>query len=401
MSEGVAGSLKRMPASQSIVATDKARELRRQGRDIIMLTAGEPDFDTPAHVKAAAVAAIERGETRYPPVDGIYELKEAVCEKFKRDNDLEYDLDEVIVSNGAKQTIFNAFMATLNAGDRVLCPAPYWVSYPAIATFAGAEVDFLPTRSVDGFKIDPQELHRAITPHTRWLILNSPNNPSGACYSAEELQEIARVLEDHPQVLVLSDDIYEHLLFDDLEYRTLAQVAPELRERTLTVNGVSKAYAMTGWRIGYAGGPRWLIRAMRKLQSQSTGGSSSIAQHAAVEALRGDQAERVRWRTIFQRRRDLVCQELSMIPGLKVTVPRGAFYVFPSCGGLIGAESPKGHVIRSDLDFTTFLLEEAQVAGVHGEAYGLSPHIRLSFATSEELLRDACKRIAYACSKLA
>jgi aspartate aminotransferase len=400
MNTRVAAPLQKMPSSQSIVATDRARDLIRQGRDIVLLTIGEPDFDTPDYVKRAAIEAIERGETKYPPVDGINELKEAVCYKFLSENGIEYSVEQISVANGAKQIIFNALVATLNPGDQVIVPTPYWVSYPAIGSFTGADVIYLKTQMVNGLKIDPAELRRAINPHTRWLILNSPGNPSGAVYSEAELRQLAEVLVEHEQVLILTDDIYEHLVYDDVEFKTLAQVAPELSERILTVNGVSKAYAMTGWRIGFAGGPNWLIRAMRKLQSQSTGGASSISQHAAVAALTGDKAILAERRHTFERRRDLVCDELSKVSDMTLSVPKGAFYVFPSCAGFLGSSAPDGKTILNDLDFTNYLLEEANVATVNGEAYGASPFFRLSFATSEERLLEGCNRIRVACEAL-
>ena len=400
MSGHVAAALSRIPGSQSIAATDHARELIRAGHDILLLTAGEPDFDTPDHVKAAAIAAIERGETKYPPVAGERVLLEAISAKFERENGLDVPPEHVIVSNGAKQVIFNAFVATLDPGDQVIVPAPFWVSYPAIAQFAGADVVELQTHATEGFKVDPEALERSITDRTRWLLLNSPHNPTGASYTRAELAALAEVLERHEHVLVLSDDIYEHLTYGDEGFTTLAAVAPGMADRVLTVNGVSKAYAMTGWRIGYAGGPGWLIKAMRKLQSQSTGGACSIAQHAAVAALTGDQSVLGERRLAFARRRDVICDGLQSIEGIEVNVPDGAFYVFPSCAGLLGKVTPTGKRLETDEDVATFLLTDAGVATVHGAAYGASPHVRLSFAASEATLVEGCERIRRACDAL-
>jgi len=396
----IADRINRIKPSPSSMAGQRARELRAAGRDIVGLTAGEPDFDTPGHVVEAAARAMAASRTKYTDVGGTPELKAAIVAKFRRENGLEYGNGEVIAGTGGKQVIFNALMCTVQEGHEVIVPAPYWVSYPDIVALAGGTPVFAPCAPEHGFKLQPADLERAITPRTRWLVLNAPNNPSGAVYSREELAGLAEVLMRHPQVWVMTDDMYEHILYDGRSFHTMAQVEPALRERTLTVNGVSKAYAMTGWRIGYGGGPAELIKAMTKLQSQSTSNPSSIGQAAAVAALNGPQdfiAERA---AIFQRRRDEVVSLLRAIDGLSCHAPEGAFYVFPSCAGMIGRKTPRGAVIRNDEDFVLYLLDEENLAVLQGAAYGVSPFFRISFAASIELLREGCARLKRACDKL-
>ncbi len=396
----LASSLSRIKPSPTIAVTNLARELRAAGRDIIGLGAGEPDFDTPDHIKEAAIAAIRRGETKYTAVDGTPQLKAAIVRKFRRDNGLDYEAAEITVGTGGKQVLYNAFMATVDAGDEVVIPAPYWVSYPDMVRLAGGEPVFVPCPAENGFRLRPEDLERAITPRTKWLVLNSPSNPTGAAYRREELAAIAEVLRAHPQVWVMTDDMYEHLVYDDFVFTTIAQVAPGLKPRTLTVNGVSKAYAMTGWRIGYAGGPRELIRAMATIQSQSTSNPCSISQAAAVAALDGDQSFLAERNRVFRERRDLVVSMLDRAPGLSCPKPEGAFYVYPSCAGVIGKRPPGGQPITSSEDFARYLLEDAGVAVVHGAAFGLDPHFRISYATATELLEEACRRIIRACERL-
>jgi aspartate aminotransferase len=386
-------ALNRIRPSATNAITDLAAALKAEGREIISLSVGEPDFDTPPHVRQAAKAAIDAGHTRYTAIDGMPALKRAICDKFRRENGLEYEPGEVIVSTGGKQVLFNALMSTLNPGDEVIVPAPYWVSYPDIVRLAGATPVELPCGMEAGFKLRPDHLEAAITPRTRWLILNSPSNPTGAAYSRAELAALCAVLMRHPQVWVLTDDIYEHLVFGDFTFSTPAEVEPGLKARTLTVNGVSKSYAMTGWRIGYGAGPAELIAGMRKLQSQSTTNPSSISQHAALAALEGPQdflAENAR---VFQRRRDFVVAALNDIPGIECPVPEGAFYVYPSIEGCIGKTSRGGRRIDTDEDFCAALLEETGVAVVFGAAFGVSPNFRVSYATSDETLAEACRRI--------
>jgi len=390
-------SLRRVKPSATIAAGARARALRAEGRDIVSLDAGEPDFDTPENIKAAAIKAIQDGKTKYTDADGIPELKAAVCGKFARENGLTYTPAQINVSPGGKAVIFNAMVASLNPGDEVVIPTPYWVSYPDMVLIAGGEPVFAPTRAEDGFKLSPEALEAAITPATRWLILNSPSNPSGAAYTRAELAGLAAVLMRHPQVWILTDDMYEHLVYGDFEFTTIAQVEPALYERTLTMNGVSKAYAMTGWRIGYAGGPKPLIDAMRKVMSQSTSNPSSISQWAAVEALNGPQDFIRPNAKIFEGRRDLVVSMLNQARGLACPTPEGAFYVYPSCAGLIGKTAPSGKVIASDADFAAELLDAEGVSVVFGAAFGLSPFFRISYATSTELLEDACQRIQRFC----
>ena len=396
---GLAERLRAVKPSPTIAITQLANELRRAGRDIVGLSQGEPDFDTPEHIRTAAKAAIDAGATRYTDVDGTPELKQSIMRKFQRENGLAYDPGEISVGTGGKQVIANAFSATLDAGDEVIIPAPYWVSYPDMVRLAGGTPVTVACGEADGFKIGPAALEAAITPRTRWLVLNSPSNPTGSCYSAAELRALAAVLLRHPQVAVLSDDIYEHVLYQSEGFATLAAIEPRLRARILVCNGVSKAYAMTGWRIGYAAGPKPLIRAMAMLQSQSTTNPSSVSQAAAVAALDGGLDFLAERNAVFRERRDL-CLEAFEAAGLPCRVPDGAFYLFPSCAGMIGRKRPDGRVIASDVDFATFLLEEVGVAVVPGSAFGLAPFFRISFATATERLRTACDRIASACAVL-
>jgi aspartate aminotransferase len=396
----LAAGLGRIKPSPTIAVTNLARELKALGRDIIGLGAGEPDFDTPEHIKEAAIAAIRRGETKYTAVDGTPELKRAVAQKFARENGLDYGQDEITVGAGGKQVLYNALMATLNPGDEVVIPAPFWVSYPDMVLLAGGTPVPVTCPEQTGFKLRPEDLDAAITPRTKWVILNAPSNPTGAAYTAEELKALTDVLVRHEQVWVMTDDMYEHLLYDGLAFATPAQVEPRLKRRTLTVNGVSKAYCMTGWRIGYAGGPKPLIKAMGTLQSQSTSNPCSISQAAAVEALTGDQsfiAELVR---VYRERRDLVVAMLNRAPGLRCHKPEGAFYVYPSCAGVIGKRTPDGRRIDTSEDFARYLLEDAGVAVVHGSAFGLDPFFRISYATSTNALEQACRRIIEACDAL-
>jgi aspartate aminotransferase len=393
-------SLSRVKPSATLAADGKARELKAQGRDIIGLAAGEPDFDTPDNIKEAAIKAIRDGKTKYTNVDGIPELKEAIVAKFARENGLTYTPAQVNVSPGGKPVIYNAMVATLNPGDEVVIPAPYWVSYPDMVLLAGGEPRFVAT-SAPSFKLAPADLEAAITPRTRWVFLNSPSNPSGAAYTRAELKALADVLLRHPQVWILTDDMYEHLVFDNFEFTTIAQVEPALYDRTLTMNGVSKAYAMTGWRIGYAAGPVELINLMRKVMSQTTSNPASISQYAAVEALNGDQSFIKPNQTLFQSRRDLVVSMLNQAKGLVCPTPEGAFYVYPSCEALIGKKAPSGKVIETDGDFCTELLEAEGVAVVMGTAFGLAPFFRISYATANATLEEACTRIQRFCGSLA
>jgi aspartate aminotransferase len=389
----LAERLSRIKPSPTMAVTGRARELKAAGHDVIGLGAGEPDFDTPDHVKEAAIAAIRAGDTKYTAVDGTPALKEAVCAKFKRDNGLDYEPAQVNVGVGGKQVLFNALLATVEDGDEVIIPAPYWVSYPDIALLAGGEPVIVPSSAETGFRMRPEDLEAAITPRSKWLILNSPSNPSGAAYNRDELKAVADVLLRHPHVWVMVDDIYEKIVYDDFAFHTLAEIEPALYERTLTVNGVSKAFAMTGWRIGYAGGPVALIKAMAKIQSQSTSNPTSISQAAAVAALNGDQGFLVERNAAFKVRRDNVVAALNEIPGLSCLTPEGAFYVYPSCAGVIGRKTPDGTLIEDSEGFATYLLESVGVAVVHGTAFGLDPHFRISYATSDEALAEACARI--------
>jgi aspartate aminotransferase len=396
----LAASLSRVKPSATIAVAQKARELTEAGRDVIGLGAGEPDFDTPDNIKAAAVEAIRRGETKYPPVAGIGPLRKAIVEKYRRENELDYKPEQVIVATGGKQILYNAFVATLNPGDEVLIPAPYWVSYPDMVLLNGGTPRFVDCPIETGFKLTPEALDAAITDKTKWLVFNSPSNPTGAAYSADELRALAEVLVKHSHVWVLTDDMYEHLLYTDEPFATLAQIEPRLYDRTLTMNGVSKAYAMTGWRIGYAAGPLELIKAMTMVQGQQTSGACSIAQWAAVEALNGPQDFIPMSRKVFQERRDLVVSMLNQANGIRCPSPEGAFYVYPSCAGAIGKQAPSGNRIATDEDFVTELLEAEGVAVVHGAAFGLGPNFRISYATSTEQLEDACTRIQRFCNAL-
>ena len=396
----VARTLERVKPSPTIAITTKARELKAAGFDVIGLGAGEPNFDTPDNIKQAAVEAIRRGETKYTAVDGIPELKRAVADKFKRENGLAYKPSEITVGAGGKQVLYNALLATLNPGDEVIVPSPYWVSYPDIALLAGAEPVVVETRLEDGFKLGPEALARAVTPKTKWFIFNSPSNPTGAAYTKDEVKALTDVLVKHEHVWVLSDDIYEHLVYNGFAFSTPAQVEPKLKGRTLTMNGVSKAYSMTGWRIGYAGGPEPLIKAIATLQSQSTSNPCSISQWASVEALEGPQGFLKQWVASFQDRRDLVVSMLNQAKGLDCPTPEGAFYVYPSCAGVIGRISRDGKKIETDEDFATALLQEEGVAVVHGAAFGLSPFFRISYATGVEALEEACRRIQRFCANM-
>jgi aspartate aminotransferase len=393
-------SLKRVKPSPTIAMTTLAQELKAQGRDIISLSAGEPDFDTPEHIKRAAAAAIAAGKTKYTAPDGMPELKQAICKKFSRENALEYSPSQISVGTGGKQTLFNAFMATLNAEDEVIIPAPYWVSYPDMVLLAGGTPVVVATNVKDNYKLTAKALRAAITENTKWFIFNSPSNPTGAGYTAPELKALTDVLLDFPDVMVMSDDMYEHLTYDGFKFVSPAQVEPRLYARTLTCNGVSKAYAMTGWRIGYAAGPEALIAAMRKVQSQTTSNPCSISQWAALEALEGPQAFLQDNQTLFKGRRDLVVAGLNAIEGITCPIPEGAFYVYPSIAGLIGKTTPSGKVIATDEDFAIALLEDTGVAAVFGAAFGLSPNFRISYATSESQLSEACARIAQFCDRL-
>jgi aspartate aminotransferase len=396
----LADRLSRIKPSPTIAVTTKALELKAAGRDVIGLGAGEPDFDTPENIKAAAIKAIQQGQTKYTAVDGTPALKQAICAKFKRENGLDYKPNQITVGTGGKQVLYNALMATLNPGDEVIIPAPYWVSYPDMVLLAEGAPVIVSCSQNNGFKMRAEELEAAITPKTKWVILNSPSNPTGAAYTRAELKALTDVLVKHPHVWVMTDDMYEHLVYDDFEFTTPAQIEPQLYNRTLTVNGVSKSYAMTGWRIGYAGGPVELIKAMGAIQSQSTSNPSSISQAAAVEALNGTQDFIPKNAEIFKKRRDLVVELLNKCQGIHCTTPEGAFYVYPSCAGAIGRKTPQGKVIRNDTDFVTYLLEAEGVAVVQGEAFGLSPYFRISYATSTEALTEACKRIQRACAAL-
>lgn len=396
----IAQRLSRIKPSPTNVLTGKVAELKREGRDIIGLGAGEPDFDTPDNVKAAAKAAIDAGETKYTPIPGTLTLREAICTKFKRDNNLDYTPDQVIVSCGGKQVIYNAFMATLDPGDEVIVPAPYWVSYPDMVLLAEGTPVFVDGVEDNGFKITPEDLEAAITPKTKWVLLNSPSNPTGAAYTRDELKALCDVLMRHEHVWVMTDDMYEHVVYDDFEFSTPAEIEPGLFDRTITLNGHSKVYAMTGWRVGYGAGPVELIKAMTVVQSQSSTHTSSISQAAAVEALNGTQDFIAPHNEMFKKRRDLVVSMLNQADGITCRTPEGAFYVYPSCAGAIGKTTPDGTKIENDSDFCTYLLESEGVAVVPGVAFGLEPYFRISYATSDELLEDACQRIQRACGAL-
>lgn len=396
----VSRTLERVKPSPTMAITSKARQMKAEGFDVIGLGAGEPDFDTPDNIKQAAIEAIQRGETKYTAVDGIPELKKAISEKFARENGLAYAPNEITVGAGGKHVLYNALLATLDPGDEVVIPSPYWVSYPDIVLLSGAEPVIVETTLKDGFKLTPEALEGAITPKTKWFIFNSPSNPTGAAYTRDEIKALTDVLLRHERVWLLSDDIYEHLVYDGFEFTTPAAVEPKLKERTLTLNGVSKAYSMTGWRIGYAGGPAPLIKAIGTLQSQSTSNPSSISQWAAVEALNGTQDFLKDWVQSFKERRDLVVSMLNQATGLSCPTPAGAFYVYPSCEGCLGKKTPKGKAIDSDGDFAAALLEEEGVAVVPGAAFGLSPFFRVSYATGMDALQDACRRIQRFCASL-
>lgn len=396
----LATRLTEIPVAPSVAMSIKAREMKAQGHQVISLTVGEPDFATPPHAIEAANRAALEGLTKYPPQDGIRALKEAIQRKFRRENKLDYALNEIMVANGGKQIITNAFLATCDAGDEVLIPSPCWISYAMQAKLAGADASFVSCPQNNGFKLRPEDLEAAITPRTKWLVLNFPNNPTGAACSRAEMQALAEVLLRHPQVWIMSDDMYEHLVYDNFEFCTIAEVEPRLKDRVLTLNGVSKTYAMTGWRIGYAGGPADIIKAMATLQSQSTSNPSSISQAAAQAALDGPMDFLAARNETFRERRDLCLAAFDAIEGLSCRKPEGAFYLFPSCAGMIGRRRPDGRVIESDGDFVMWLLEEAGVAAVPGSAFGLAPYFRISFATATEQLEKACARIEAACRAL-
>jgi aspartate aminotransferase len=393
-------SLDRIKPSPTIAVTQKARDLKAAGRDVIGLGAGEPDFDTPDNIKDAAIAAIRRGETKYTAVEGIPELRAAVAKKFKRENNLDYSPAQTFVAPGGKAIVFNALLATLNPGDEVICVAPYWVSYPDIVLLGGGKPVIVEARMEDGFRLTPQALEAVITPKTKWLIFNQPSNPTGACYTRAQLKALTDVLVKHPQVWVLTDDMYEHLVYGGFEFSTIAEVEPRLYERTLTMNGVSKAYSMTGWRIGYCGAPEPLIKAMAKLQSQSASNASSISQWASVEALNGPQDFIPRFQKLFEERRDLVVSMLNQASGIECPKPEGAFYVYPTIRKLVGKAAPSGKLIATDEDFASELLEAEGVAVVQGAAFGMSPFFRISYATSTKVLEEACTRIQRFCASL-
>lgn len=396
----VADRLSRIKPSPTIAVTNKAKELKAAGKDVIGLGAGEPDFDTPEFVKEAAYKAIAEGQTKYTAVDGTNELKDAIVAKFKRDNDLTYTRDQITVGTGGKQVLYNAFMASLNPGDEVIIPAPYWVSYPDMVLLAEGTPVAVDCPKEHNFKLQPAALEAAITPKTKWVILNSPSNPTGGAYSRAEMKALTDVLVKYPHVYIMTDDMYEHLVYDGFEFCTPAQVEPKLYDRTLTCNGVSKSYAMTGWRIGYAAGPKDLIKAIAKVQSQSTSNPSSVSQAAALAALNGDQSFLIERNEVFKQRRDLVVKMLNEAEGIECLKPEGAFYVYPSCAGCIGKITPDGKRIETDEDFVTYLLEAEGVACVQGSAFGLAPYFRISYATSTEALTEACKRIQRACAAL-
>ena len=400
MNDILSQRLKKIKPSLTVSINIKANALRAEGRDVLVLAAGEPDFDTPQNICQAAIKAMNEGQTRYVPGKGTPALQQAIVEKFKRDNNLSYNLDEIMVGVGGKHIIYNAMMATLNPGDEVIIPAPFWVSYPDIVMLAEGKPIIVKCDALQDFKITPEQLENNITNKTKWLMLNSPSNPTGAVYSFNELKALSEVLLKYPNVLVLTDDIYEKIIYDDGVFSTIASVEPKMKERTLTLNGVSKAYCMTGWRLGYCGGPREIIAGMNKIQSQSTTSTSSISMAASVEALSGDQ-EFINLHNIqFKKRRDMVVKNLNQIDGINCSIPPGAFYVYPSCEGIIGKKTSVGNIINTDEDFMNFLLESEGIAGVHGEAFGLSPYFRLSYATDEKTLEDACNRIERACNNL-
>jgi len=400
MNDILSQRLKKIQPSLTVSINVKANALRAEGRDVLVLAAGEPDFDTPQNICQAAIKAMNEGQTRYVPGKGTPALQQAIVEKFKRDNNLSYNLDEIMVGVGGKHIIYNAMMATLNPSDEVIIPAPFWVSYPDIVMLAEGKPIIVKCDASQDFKITPEQLENNITNKTKWLMLNSPSNPTGAVYSFNELKALSEVLLKYPNVLVLTDDIYEKIIYDDGVFSTIASVEPKMKERTLTLNGVSKAYCMTGWRLGYCGGPREIIAGMNKMQSQSTTSTSSISMAASVEALSGDQEFINLHNNQFKKRRDMVVENLNQIDGINCSIPPGAFYVYPSCEGIIGKKTSAGNTINTDKDFMNFLLESEGVAGVHGEAFGLSPYFRLSYATDEKTLADACNRIERACNNL-
>ncbi len=396
----LADRLNAIKPSPTIAVSQKARVLKAEGKNIISLGAGEPDFDTPSHIIEAGKRALDAGMTRYTGTNGLPELQDAIIEKFKRDNEIDYVRDEIHVSCGGKPVIFNAMMATVNPGDEIIIPAPYWVSYPDIVLFFGGVPVIVDCHADKGFKISAEQLEDAITPNTKWFILNSPSNPTGSGYTVDDLRELSEVLLRHEHVWVFSDDIYEHLVYDEFKFSTIAQIEPRLKSRTLTMNGMSKAYCMTGWRVGYAGGPETLIKGMTKVQSQSISHTASVSQCAAIAALNGPHDFIHANNAIFKERRDLVVSMLNQANGLSCAVPEGAFYVYPNCEGVIGKTTKSGKLIKNDEDFITYLLDTEGVAAVHGAAFGLSPHFRISYATSTELLEDACERIQRACGSL-
>ena len=396
----VSDRLKRIKPSMTVGINVKANALRAEGKDVLVLAAGEPDFDTPENIRKAASKAIEDGQTRYVPGKGTPDLQKAIQEKFIRDNNLKYELDEIIVGVGGKHIIYNAMMATINSADEVIITAPFWVSYPDIVILAEGKPVIVECPESQNFKITPEQLEKHITPKTKWLMLNSPSNPTGVVYSKKELKDLAQVLIKHPNVLIMCDDIYEKIIYDGVEFHTLASVEPVLKDRCLTLNGVSKSYCMTGWRLGYCGAPKGIIAAMNKIQSQSTTSTSSITMAAAVEAINGPQDFIIDHNNKFLKRRDLVVNKLNAIQGIRCAKPEGAFYVYPNCEGILGKITPGGKKLSNDEDFMTYLLEDQGVAGVHGSAFGLSPYFRLSYATSYDILEDACNRIRIACSKL-
>ena len=400
MNDILSQRLKKIKPSLTVSINVKANALRAEGRGVLVLAAGEPDFDTPRNICEAAIKAMNEGQTRYVPGKGTPALQQAIVDKFKRDNNLSYNLDEIMVGVGGKHIIYNAMMATLNPGDEVIIPAPFWVSYPDIVMLAEGKPIIVKCDASQDFKITPEQLENNITNKTKWLMLNSPSNPTGAVYSFNELKALSEVLLKYPNVLVLTDDIYEKIIYDDGVFSTIASVEPKMKERTLTLNGVSKAYCMTGWRLGYCGGPREIIAGMNKIQSQSTTSTSSISMAASVEALSGDQAFINLHNIQFKKRRDMVVENLNQIDGINCLIPPGAFYVYPSCEGIIGKKTSAGNTINTDEDFMNFLLESEGIAGVHGEAFGLSPYFRLSYATDEKTLEDACNRIERACNNL-
>ena len=396
----IADRINRIKPSMTVGINIKAKAMKEEGRDVIVLAAGEPDFNTPKHIRDAANKAMDQGKTKYVPGKGTPELQKAIQKKFKEDNNIDYSLDEIICGVGGKHIIYNAMMATINSADEVIITAPFWVSYPDIVILAEGKPVIVECPESQNFKITPEQLEKHITPKTKWLMLNSPSNPTGVVYSKKELKDLAQVLIKHPNVLIMCDDIYEKIIYDGVEFHTLASVEPVLKDRCLTLNGVSKSYCMTGWRLGYCGAPKEIIAAMNKIQSQSTTSTSSITMAAAVEAINGPQDFIIDHNNKFLKRRDLVVNKLNAIQGIKCAKPDGAFYVYPNCEGILGKITPSGKKLSNDEDFMTYLLEDQGVAGVHGSAFGLSPYFRLSYATSDDILEDACNRIQLACSRL-